>query len=82
MEREFIGKDVEVLVSFAGSFRDAGYAPVKFHGKLLDTDENYLKMQVNKAELAITGILGSMGLKNSGLMLIKRDYVIYMRDAR
>jgi hypothetical protein len=30
MEREFIGKDVEVLVSFAGSFRDAGYAPLNF----------------------------------------------------
>lgn len=74
MEKEFIGKNVEVIVSFANSLIDTGSVPDKYCGRLESSDENFIKL-VYKKETKIFN-------KNieSGSTLINKRYIILISE--
>ena len=45
MEKEFLEKNVEVLVAFGGSVNDSGVAPIVYRGKLVEVDKSYVKLK-------------------------------------
>ena len=80
MEKEFLEKNVEVLVGFGGSIGDAGTIPVLYRGKLIESDKSYLKLAIFYSELAHTNVLGSRFSKQeNSTILLNREYVIYIK---
>ena len=79
MEKSFLNQNVEILVSFAGAFRDSGYSPVSYIGKLTNVDENYIMLDVEKAEVRTSGIIGGVKERVNGNIAFRKEYVIYIR---
>lgn len=81
MEKELIGKEVTVLVSFAGNFNGSSLAPVYFKGKLLGSDDLFLKLDCSKTKLAVDHHLNiSFSKDEESIILLKKDYVIYIKE--
>lgn len=75
MFRDFIGRNVEVLVSFSTSTVDGGACPCRYFGTLNDVNENSIR-------LSLTKIGVGFGAKecNGELMEVNIKYVIYIRE--
>lgn len=80
MEKEFLEKNVEVLVAFGGSVNDAGMTPVIYRGKLIEADKSYVKLAAFYSEIAYTSVMGTRFSKSeNSTVLINRDYVVYIK---
>lgn len=79
MENNFLNQNVEVLVSFAGAFRDSGYSPVAYVGQLIGVDDNYIMVNVSSAEVKTSGIIGSVKGDAYGTIAFRKEYIIYIR---
>lgn len=80
MEKEFLEKNVEVLVAFGGSVNDSGVAPIVYRGKLVEVDKSYVKLNAFYSEIAYTSVMGTRFSKpENTTILINREYVIYMK---
>ena len=53
MENNFLNQNVEVLVSFAGAFRDSGYSPVAYVGQLIGVDDNYIMVKSRQSKQSL-----------------------------
>ena len=67
MEKEFLNKKVNILVSLAGD-NMYGVKSANYTGILLDVDENYCKIQ------------GGFLKKNTNI-IIKKEYIILIEEA-
>ncbi len=80
MEKEFLEKNVEVLVAFGGCVNDSGVAPIIYRGKLVEADKSYIKLNTFYSEIAYTSVMGTRFSKpENSTILINREYVIYMK---
>lgn len=80
MEKEFVGKEVEILVAIAGSVVDAGISPVAFRGILLESDNQFIKLDARQSEVSVASRFGALFSKDEEcVVLLKKDYIIYIK---
>ena len=81
MLKEFVGKDVEILVSFAGCLVDAGLAPVVFTGNLVEVDNDFVKLRCYDSNIVYSAKFGFDFKKTEGNTIIFRnDYIILVKE--
>ena len=77
MEKELINKKVEVAVAFA---YPAHYStmPEIYTGVLLDSDENFIKLQISYSGTKF--LAASTSKKEDKNLYVKKDYLIYIKE--
>lgn len=75
MFEEFVGMNVEVLVSFSSYTTNTSY-PVSYYGTLLESNDN--RVVLNVTDRQTRNLFGNNSTINSK-MIINNNYVIYMR---
>lgn len=81
MLNELIGKDVEIMVSFAGCLVDAGMAPVAYTGNLVSVDDNFVKLRCYNSNLVFSSRLGINFNKTEGnTIMFRNDYIVYVKE--
>lgn len=79
MDKEFIGKKIEIISAFSYAMHEGGAAPIVAFGRLVDVDENFYKVEVEKSRLGSLSVLGSNDIGRSGLTLFRKQYVISIK---
>lgn len=76
MYKEFINKNVEIILAFSTYTIDGGACPEYYYGQVLDATETSLKISILK-----TGRHKLDSMKYNGeIMVINTNYVIAIRE--
>lgn len=73
MFEDFIGQECVVTVAFSGATVQGGCVPYLYTGKMLEEDENFIKIDV--FFIKSVGSIGSL-YNNEGTTLINKNYII------
>ena len=76
MLKDFIGQEVTAVVGFSSYTLDGGANPAYYTGKVLDVNEEFIKMEVVTSNV----VLGREGIvktiSGSGQCIINKKYII------
>ena len=75
MFKEFVGRDVEVIIAFSLATVDGGSCPCHYFGVLNEVSEHSIKMSLTKIGLGF----GSKGC-NGELFEVNLKYVVSIRE--
>ena len=76
MFKDFVGKNVEMILGFATYTVDGGASPAFFYGEVLDVNENSLKLSVSQQG---RGSFGTIKYDNE-IMEVNLKYIILLRE--
>ena len=85
MLNRYIGKNVELTVTFAGFTSCGGSAPVCYYGILKEVDEDYCLLSLNSKKIgdSLSSTLGkkpNLGETCSGDICIKKEHIVTCRE--
>ena len=72
MLKEFIGKDVIMIVSFSTS----DSSPARLEGKVLDVEESLIKMNVTNYDYLVNPLSVSFLRNLTGTCIVNKNYII------
>ena len=83
MPDRLIGKNVEIVVTFAMALNNVGLAPIAYYGILKAVDEEYcvLSLRYMKPVIAVSKIFNSdLGENCAGDIYIRKEYIVTCRE--